>query len=765
MQMLGCRTLRKFTQTPTCRVLTFKRSQHYPAEAAKIDPALFQAFQANKAAKDDDTIRAVFDNMAFWKEFSNRTVITPQNATGIFDNPYLKTPAGVRQFAEVSLKQAQALTIKIVGDGASIQSLRDNIRNLDRLSDILCQVIDLVGFVRMSHPDQKFVQAAQEAHEVMYDFMNFLNTSVELYQMLDTVMGTKEIYNGLTDEEKVVGEILLADFKKSGIDLESAKQQEFINLSSQISVEGQKFMNNAMPKNQYVTFSGKKLSDLDGHMNLARRLGRVYVPTTGIEALTALKFVKDEEVRKEIWIEGRTAKSSQVKTLENFLDNRQKLANLMGKSNFAEYELDGKMIKSPGNVMKFLNGMADQVFPLAQAEIAQLRAIKNRATDIPNKTEEFQAWDRDYFGALYFQSLDTPDLSSISQYFSLGNVMQGLSRLFQNIYGIRFIPVETKPGEVWRDDIRRLDVVSETEGVIGVIYCDLFQRPGKSPNPAHFTIRCSRRIFDDENDDVRRLDPLANSATSVIKTASGEIYQLPIISLVCDFTRNTADGKCLLSFSEVETLFHEMGHAMHSMLGRTALHNVSGTRCATDFVELPSVLMENFASSPAVVSMFAKHHETNEPIPLELFEACRQTNQNFLRHSETYAQIKLAMLDQLYHDGQHGIDTMKTYYELEHNKGLFPAVSESMWPAQFTHLFGYGASYYCYLFDRAIADRIWEKCFSKNPVSREAGEHLKNQFLKWGGSKDPWKCVADVLGLPEIAKGDENAMRLITTRD
>lgn len=748
-------------------------------DKSTLDPAFFQSIQSSASkSKDDQILRQIFDSSKFYREFSSssRAATTGSDATGIFDNPYLTSPQGLQEFTKVSLLQAQALARKIIGQGlehATAQSLRDNIRNLDRLSDILCQVIDLVGFVRMSHPDPKFVQAAQESHEVMFDFMNFLNTSVELYDMLNTVMGTPEIVNGLTREEKMVGKLLLADFKKSGINLDPQSQNEFIKLSSKISVEGQQFMNNASPASQYLSFPARKVADLEERVpGLTRRLGRVYVASTGLEALAGLRYIKDEEVRKQIWLEGRKSKPKQVKTLESFLGARQELAELMGKSSYAEYELEDKMVKSPDNVMKFLNGLAEDVYPLARAEIAQLKLFKDKAINIPNKSEEFQAWDREYFGHMYWETLNSPEFSILPQYFSLGSVMQGLSRLFQSIYGIRFVPVETRPGEIWRDDVRRLDVVSEDEGRIGIIYCDLFQRPGKSPNPAHFTVRCSRRIFDDENDEIRALDPYSeqsvlgdsqNNSRSHILTKSGETYQLPIISLVCDFTRNNGgeDGKCLLSFSEVETLFHEMGHAMHSMLGRTALHNVSGTRCATDFVELPSVLMEYFASSPEVVKLFARHHETDDPLPLPLFEAYKRANQKFMKHSETYSQIKLAMLDQLYHAGGEHNDTMATFYALESNKGLFPATRESMWPTQFGHLFGYGSTYYCYLFDRAIAERIWSHSFAQNPTSREAGEHLKNSVLRWGGSKDPWECVADVLDQPDLALGDIAAMEKI----
>jgi intermediate peptidase len=216
----------------------------------------------------------------------------------------------------------------------------------------------------------------------------------------------------------------------------------------------------------------------------------------------------------------------------------------------------------------------------------------------------------------------------------------------------------------------------------------------------------------------------------------------------------------LLTFSEVETLFHEMGHAIHSMLGRTKLHNVSGTRCMTDFVELPSVLMENFASSPEVLALYARHHETQEPLPYSLLNAYLY-NRSLFKYSDLSHQIKLSLLDQYMHDSralQNAFDPHQIYYELESKFGLFEPHIDSQWHTYFGHLFGYGATYYCYLFDRAIADRIWCKLFSDNPLNRDAGEKFREEVLAWGGSRDPWQCVAGVLDEPDLNSGDEHAI-------
>lgn len=694
--------------------------------------------------ESDAELRKVFDSSAFWNDFS-----APNSRyTGLFDNPYLDSPQGITKFTEVSLLEAKSLASDII-EASAPEELRNIVRKLDRLSDTLCKVIDMVSFVRMSHPSQPFLDAAQRSHEVMFEYMNVLNTSVEMYQKLEQVLNDPDIANMLSEEETTVGNILLTDFKRSGANLDPESRSHFIEISNSVSIYGQQFITEAQPVQDYISFPSKRLQGLDPQ--LARqmsRFGKVRIPTSGPVSSLALRTIYDENIRRELWLAQRTASEKQENLLTSFLTQRARLASIMGSRSFSEYELKDKMIKDPQHVNEFLSDLSDRTYDLAKGELKFLADLK--AADTGDGV--LQAWDRDYYSARYFQSKRnrayTPD--SLSSYFSLGIVMQGLSRLFSRIYGISFIPAETANGEVWDKDVRRLDVVSETEGKIGVMYCDLFEREGKSPNPAHFTVQCSREILPDE--------PNYYNDSSLLEV-SGKKFQTPIIALICDFNRTT-EGDCLLSFSEVETLFHEMGHAIHSMLGRTSLHNVAGTRCATDFVELPSVLMERFASSPQVLALYARHYKTGEPLPYNALQSYLDTQAVF-QHCETYNQIKLSMLDQSLHSGlacDSNFDPRAIYQELEDSKGLFPSHEGSQWHTYFGHLFNYGATYYCYLFDRAIADRIWKKLFESDPLSREAGERFKNEVLSWGGSRNPWKCVAGVLGQSDLEKGDKHAV-------
>lgn len=191
------------------------------------------------------------------------------------------------------------------------------------------------------------------------------------------------------------------------------------------------------------------------------------------------------------------------------------------------------------------------------------------------------------------------------------------------------------------------------------------------------------------------------------------------------------------------------------MIGRTEYQNVSGTRCATDVVELPSILMEHFLSSPAVLSLFSTDSSRT-------VTQVGNHHQDPCRAIDTHTQILIAMLDQLYHSPtalEPNFDSTAALAGLQTRRGLIPHVEGTSWQTQFGHLFGYGATYYSYLFDRAIAARVWRDVFAHDPLSRKAGERYKRELLKFGGGRDPWQMVAGLLEMPELAAGDAEAMR------
>ncbi|KAK3904841.1 hypothetical protein C8A05DRAFT_31364 [Staphylotrichum tortipilum] len=731
---------------------------------------------------NDYALRAVFDQPAAWEEFSQVAGVVN---VGLFRNAFLKDPRGFLIFARVSLARARAVVERVLA-AKSVAEYRVIVRELDRLSDILCRVLDMSDFVRVTHPHSQTRRAASDAWDMVYQYMNELNTMSGLHDQLAVAMANPEVTAVWSEEEKAVADVLKLDFTKSAVNLPQRSRDRFVELSSEISTVASAFVQDMEPEQQTVTLPSSSLMGMDPlQARSLTRGGTVYLPTWSGQAALALRTVHDSDARKAIYYASRTASRRSVDILEHLMRLRSELATLSGFESYGHLALrDRMMASSPEAVNQFLRALAESNRPKASQEMAELLAQKQ--TTFPRETA-LDPWDKDYYSDLIRRPLRLSggrqgDL--LAPYFSLGNVMLGLSRLFTELYGIRFVPRQPLVGETWHPDVRRLDVISDTDGLVAVLYCDLFYRPNKSPNPAHFTVRCSREITEAEmtevwqqtnsNPDTAMFGNPAIASTDgmAFSEQGGTVKQLPTIALVCDFPQPAATGDqpALLTFSQLETLFHEMGHAAHSILARTSFQTVSGTRCATDLAELPSTLMEYFAADASVLGLFARHHDTGEAVPYRIVaQKVRQARR--FEASDMENQIILAMLDQALHSERAGaagdaFDSTTIFHDIQKRYGSGPPDPPSTrWQGFFGHLSGYGSTYYSYLFDRVLAQRVWDVVFSAGEggaaLRRENGERLKESLLKWGGGRDPWKCLSEVLGDERLADGSERAMALV----
>lgn len=746
-----------------------------------------------------DHVRRVFDDEKYYQDFNNGTLSKKMFSgprTGLFKNEKLTTPQGLIEFSGQCLTDAQTLVeIMIKEAETSDRGKIHYIRRLDQLSDILCRVIDVAEFIRVAHPNLKWTHAAQQTHELMFEYMNQLNTNVQLHTILGNILADASITSKLSNEEIMVGEYLKQDFERSGIYMEPHTRENFVALTQEISVLGSHFNNGIHELKDYWCEISQQEYDAIDDADLKREIRRfqqksprtsrnsVHIPLAGSIPYSILQRCSMESVRRKVWIALHNASEEQILTLNLFLKYRATLAKMLGYDSFAHYQLEHKMAKNPENVLTFLENLQRKLVDGENSglisELESLYAMSNHRNSGATKSDIIHAikpWDRDYLlNKLQEEKKETQLDDNISEYLSVGTIMSGLSQLFHSIYNIELLPEPTASGETWATQVRKIKVFdNETQSTLGYLYLDFWL-----PNvlPSHFTIVCLRQLNKDLGEKIEVMRPL-------VQLDETESHQLPVISLVCNFHQgNSFIGRfagletskpTLLTLDQVDTIFHEMGHAMHSMIGRTKLQNLSGTRCLTDFVELPSVLMESFSKDPRVLGRIARHYNTNELLPHDLL-AKHQHYRGVLENSETYMQSKMAMLDQVLHGkgivkqlemAREDIDSTTMYHSLEKELKVF-SDQWSTWHGKFPHLFSYGAVYFSYLFDRAIAEKIWKSLFESDPWSRKAGTTYKEAVLKWGGTRDPWHCLADALSNQELSKGDEKAMRIIggETRD
>lgn len=211
------------------------------------------------------------------------------------------------------------------------------------------------------------------------------------------------------------------------------------------------------------------------------------------------------------------------------------------------------------------------------------------------------------------------------------------------------------------------------------------------------------------------------------------------------------------SISKMRSLYTDV--LLQAMVGQTEFHDVAGTRCATDFVELPSILMEHFLASPAVQSLLL-----NRPVKVSTRPSRSGGGASGSPVLDAHGQILLAMLDQKYHSplaSSSSFSSTQTFADLHNTEGVIPYAPGTAWQMHFSHLYGYGATYYSYLFDQAIASHVFQEVFASDPLDRRRGEKYKEEVLRYGGGKDPWTMVSRLLGDEELEAGDARAMEKV----
>lgn len=621
--------------------------------------------------------------------------------TGLFGHDILKDPSGFLLFREDAKFEAENL----VREALDPNRTRKMVQVFDNLSNCLCRVADLAEFVRIGHPNERFAASAEEASLAISVEVERLNTHKQLYDVLKSVVDSGDS-TATTPLDDFVAKLFLFDFEQSGIHLDEEKRRQVVQLNEYILQLGAIFFHSTSAKRSILK------------SKLPREI-RSCFPSDGDSVTVSGLFADSENaiLREAAYKVYLAPDDQQNNLLTNLLLARRQLANLCGFRSYAERAIRGSIAETPEYVLKFLNLVSSGIKDYANQDYQKMLQLKQNYTHI---SAQLHPWDVPYYTAAYKSSRYSQDILMCAPYFSLGACMNGIDLIFGQLFDIKLQVSQADAGETWSPDVIKLSVLcSNTHKLLGVIYCDFFERPGKSHQDCHFTIQggCC----------------LPNGS-----------YQIPIVVLMLSLSRSQPS---LLSPHQVDNLFHEMGHAIHSMIARTPYQHITGTRCSTDLAEVPSILMEYFASDPRILKKFARHHISGETIPSDLLASWIESKRVF-NAADTQLQIFYSMLDQVYHsdDPLHGkSDTTGVISEIQNTFYGLPHVPGTAWQLRFGHLVGYGAKYYSYLVSRAVAQSIWTRIFAKDPLSRDAGFVYKRELLGVGGGKHPREIVETVL--------------------
>ncbi|XP_028977133.2 mitochondrial intermediate peptidase isoform X2 [Esox lucius] len=616
---------------------------------------------------------------------------------GLFGVPELSSPAGFKVAQQKALRKTELL----VATACSNPPGALTVETFDQLSDSLCKVADLADFVKVGHPDPAFRKAAEKACINIGTAVEKLNTNVDLCMSLKKLLENKEVLETLDPDTRKVAELLMFDFEISGVHLDESKRGKAVSLNVNLLDLNNEFLNGSLLPNRIE----KKA--LPEHIRHLFSIDGKSIQIGSLHADSPNELVREAAYKIFLY-----PNSSLLHCLDDLLACRNELAKLVGYETFAHRALKRTMVETPETVMKFLELLTVKLSDRTAKDFNLMRDMKMKMN---SRSTDLMPWDHPYFSSAVRTARYNIDSSLYSPYFSLGACMGGLNMLFSQLLGVSFQNEQPMAGEVWSEDVRKLAVFHETEGLLGYIYCDFFRRPDKPHQDCHFTIQGGRLKEDGE-------------------------YQHPLVVLMLSLPPPTHSTPTLLTPGMMENLFHEMGHAMHSMLGRTRYQHVTGTRCSTDFAEVPSVLMEFFATDHQVVRKFARHYQTGQPLPKTLL-SCLCESKRICGAADTQLQIFYAALDQVYHGKPQNRSTTDILKEMQEKFYGLPYVPNTAWQLRFSHLIGYGAKYYSYLMSRAIASMIWRQCFQKDPFNREMGERYRREMLAHGGIKEPMLMV------------------------
>ncbi|XP_061997605.1 mitochondrial intermediate peptidase, mitochondrial [Rosa rugosa] len=651
-------------------------------------------------------------------------------ATGLYGFRHLNSPKGFQRFVDDAIERSGELVEFISG----MPSSAEIIKAMDEISNTVCCVVDSAELCRHTHPNREFVEEANKASMRINEYLHYLNTNHTLF---DAVRKAEQEGHLLTKEAQRAAHYLRVDFKRGGIHLPAEKLDSVNQLNIKISQLCKEFSENIiidpgtvdifpasrMPQSLhhllkpiYRSRSAISRESL-GHRGAMKEKG-FRIPTDPNTLSSVLQWASDDEVRKLAYMKGNSVPHANLGVLDNLIATRHELAQIMGYRSYAEFTVKPNMSSSPKVVMSFLQELSKMVRPSADEEFNKIKAFKREKC---GQTDgDLEPWDEAYYTAMMKSSAYDFDSSVVASYFSLPQCIDGLKVLVESLFGATFHNVPMAPGESWHPDVLKMSLHHPEEGDLGYLYLDLYSRNDKYPGCAHFAIKGGRSVSETE-------------------------YQLPVVALVCNFSSSRNSSTVRLNHWELETLFHEFGHALHSLLSRTDYQHFSGTRVVLDLAETPSNLFEYYAWDYRVLKTFAKHYSTGEIIPEKLVDSMQGARKMFAA-TDLQRQVFYAAVDQTLFGEQPTPPTSSIVEDLKREFTSWKHVEGTNWQARFNHLLNYGAGYYSYLYAKCFAATIWQKLCQEDPLSLTTGTALRTKFLQHGGAKEPDDLLNGLVG-------------------
>ena len=607
----------------------------------------------------------------------------------------------------------------------TILALENSGQLLNRVSAVFFNLAECVNNERME-------AIAEEIYPKLSFHSDSINMNPELFARIKAVYDNRAD-KGYTAEELRLLEETYKMFVRGGANVPADKQERFREINRQLSILTLKFGNNVLKATNNYKLVVDDAARLEGmpedQLAAALEAGNADEDTKGKYVFTIhlpsmepfLMNCKDRELRHELWTAYSTrctsGENDNTGIIDSILNLRLERANILGYNSHAAYTLDDCMAKTPEAAFDLLYQVWDPAIIKAKEEASEYqKMIKAEGNNF-----KLEPWDWRYYSEQLRKAKYDLNDDLIRPYLSLDNVREGVFMVANKLYGITFKENKTLP--VYHPDVVAFEV-QENNQTIAILYMDYFPRESKRSGAWMTNFREQYTDADGKN-------------------------VIPVVSLVFNFTKPTADKPSLLNFDETETFFHEFGHSLHSIFSKCRFRTLSGTNVSRDFVELPSQIMENWASHPEVLRLYAKHYQTGETIPEELIQK--------IEASSTYGQgfmntelIAASLLDMYYHSQTTPSHIQLPDFEDKYlaSIGLIPEIISRYKSTYFQHIFsgGYSAGYYSYTW-AAVLDSDAFEAFKENGLfDQKTATAFRTNILEKGNTEDAMKLYVNFRG-------------------
>ncbi|MDJ1495749.1 M3 family metallopeptidase [Cytophagaceae bacterium DM2B3-1] len=601
-------------------------------------------------------------------------------------------------------------------------TFENTIAALDQSGSLVDRVSAILFNLNSAETSPELQKIVKDASPLLSEYGNDIRLNAALFDRIKTVYDQRNELN-LSAEGKTLLDKTYKGFARNGANLNEDDKARLREIDVKISELSLTFGEHVLNETNAFLLEVDNEEDLAGLPEFVREAAKMAAKEKGksgwaftLQAPSYMPFMaygENRELRRKLAMAYNSRaflgnENDNREIVKNIVALRHKRAQLLGYESHAHFVLEERMAGAPKKVIHFLDELLEYAKPVAEQ---QMQELTQYAKTQGFAEEKLQRWDYAFYSEKLKKEKYAIDDEILKPYFKLENVIDGVFKVANKLFGLNF--KENKQIPVYHPEVTAYDVTDDNGNFVSVFYADYFPREGKR-NGAWMTSYRDQRILNGK--DIR-----------------------PHVSIVCNFTKPTETKPSLLTFGEVTTLFHEFGHALHGMLSKCTYGSTSGTNVYWDFVELPSQIMENWCYEKEALDLFARHYETNEPIPQELIEKII-ASANFMEGYGTLRQLSFGMLDMAYHGNAQPIsDVAEFERQAILQTSLFPETEGINTSVAFSHIFagGYSAGYYSYKWAEVLDADAFEYFKEKGIFNRQVADAFRENVLSKGGSEAP----------------------------